>query len=565
MKKRKIGKIIKIVVAALVVVAIVGVVYSYNEGRKQIEALANLKLYQTMGVTRGDIERTVNAVGSVSSQEVTNIVMDWGGKAQQVNFEVGDMVNEGDVLALVVNEDLDSQVKAARNSLRQQEISLEKQKDSLTRSITAPISGRIKELKAVTGEDASTVGATFGQLCWISPDGMMTLNFKPAYEFKVGDTLEVRTENGVRYAAQISKVTAAGSDLDIFDDLYLQDGDYVTVHYRGEDSKLGDGYITIKNGKKVTGSGKINDVLVSDNQFVARGDDLFLLDTADAQLSFEAQNLSVSDARIKLADLAKDMDKSAVPSPMSGVVSAISLTEGALVTNGTTVATIQDVSKLQTTVLVDELDIPKVKVGQKAYVTIEALDDAVFEGVVSKISAIGTSNNSFASYPVTIEFDNPGQVMIGMSCEADIQVEFAGDVLMLPVDLLSRDAEGYYVNIITSGLNEDGTPMAQETQIPGAIMDFNAMMTTGVMSGSGPVTGIPAESVTTEVRRVEVGMINENFAQIVSGLEEGDVIAVDANNRRGGGFGAGMSGETVVMSDGGQTVVVTDGTSGGGL
>lgn len=83
---------------------------------------------------------------------------------------------------------------------------------------------------------------------------------------------------------------------------------------------------------------------------------------------------------------------------------------------------INDLSYLEMTLDVDELDILDIAVGQKAEITADAIDDCTFEGVVTNISSAGTTSGSTTTYPVTIRIDDTGSLMPGMNATAALDI-----------------------------------------------------------------------------------------------------------------------------------------------
>ena len=82
-----------------------------------------------------------------------------------------------------------------------------------------------------------------------------------------------------------------------------------------------------------------------------------------------------------------------------------------------TMCVINDLSYLEMTLDVDELDILDIQVGQKAEITADAISDRTFEGVVTSISSAGTT-----TYPVTIRIDDTGSLMPGMNATAALDI-----------------------------------------------------------------------------------------------------------------------------------------------
>jgi len=464
--------------------------------------------------------------------------LDWSGKVKEVNFEAGDIVHEGDVLAVVENDNLSGDIAAANNSLKQQEISLQKQVDQLDRTIEAPASGRVKELKARRGEDATSTTQTYGQLCWIIQDEMMELTVELDYPTEVGYTFEVEDLDYNRYFAEVTAVSEKSANIatmDIHTDELDIDEEVWVFYYGRKDNHLGVGKVNIKNGIKVTGSGKISDIYVENDQYITRGDLMFRLDNKDAMLTYESQTISVSEAQRKLVDLRKDLGKSDLPAPVSGVLLDMNILKGQNANSGVTIARIQDHINLQTVINIDELDIAKIKVGQKVEITLEALEGKVYKGTVEKIAVVGNSTNNFATYPVTISIDDPGEIKIGMSCEATIQIESAKNTTIVPVEMLKRSADGYSILVVTEGLDVDSAQQRAEEEMSadgsGASLsgDQARFAMRQSMTGIAPPAGMFGDTmsvgVVTEERQVKVGLINEDYAQIIEGLEIGEWVA----------------------------------------
>ena len=87
-----------------------------------------------------------------------------------------------------------------------------------------------------------------------------------------------------------------------------------------------------------------------------------------------------------------------------------------------TMCVINDLSYLEMTLDVDELDILDIAVGQKAEITADAIDDCTFEGVVTSIFSAGTTTGSTTTYPVTIRIDDTGSLMPGMNATAALDI-----------------------------------------------------------------------------------------------------------------------------------------------
>ena len=178
---------------------------------------------------------------------------------------------------------------------------------------------------------------------------------------------------------------------------------------------------------------------------------------------------------------------------------------------------IYDLSYLEMTLDVDELDILDIQVDQKAEITADAISDRTFEGVVTSISSAGTT-----TYPVTIRIDDTGSLMPGMNATAVIDIASAEDALSVPNAAIVR---GNYV-----------------------------LVTESSPSAANAVSSMKAPDGYVYVK-VTTGVSDDDYIAVTSGLEEGDTIAYDSstasqsssddqNSFPGGGMpgGGGMSG-----------------------
>jgi len=100
---------------------------------------------------------------------------------------------------------------------------------------------------------------------------------------------------------------------------------------------------------------------------------------------------------------------------------------------------------------VDEIDIPEVEVGQEVIITLDALPDKEFTGVVGIIYPLAIEVGGVIVYKVKIELNVPEDsgVRVGMSAEADIVLASRTDVLLVPDRAISEDSEGNsVVNVV---------------------------------------------------------------------------------------------------------------------
>jgi HlyD family secretion protein len=170
------------------------------------------------------------------------------------------------------------------------------------------------------------------------------------------------------------------------------------------------------------------------------------LDSARANVSAIEQR--IDQARANLAAARDTLSKTTMLAPMAGVITALPVEEGEVAVigtmnnPGTVLLTIADMSVVEAVMEVDETDIPTVKVGQKASVTIDAYPNKTFSGVVTEVgsspmSRTGASGAEAVNFEVKIQLDNPPPgVRPGFSSSADIITGTRTKALAIPIQAL---------------------------------------------------------------------------------------------------------------------------------
>jgi len=224
----------------------------------------------------------------------------------------------------------------------------------------------------------------------------------------------------------------------------------------------GSGSVASINSSDVTSpsEGIVDEVLVEVNDVVSEGDELVTFtDGSDP-----------------------------ITAPHAGTVTTFDVESGDRVQSGQTVSHITDYDTLQTVITVDELDISSVKEGQAAEITVSAFPDDTFTGKVTKVAKEGTAENGVSSFEVTVQFDEPKEVLIGMSTEVKITTNSKQNVLYVPIESVKINGDKKYVTVQESSSNES------------------------------------AEEAATKQVVVETGINDDKNIEITSGLEEGQVI-----------------------------------------
>jgi HlyD family secretion protein len=167
-----------------------------------------------------------------------------------------------------------------------------------------------------------------------------------------------------------------------------------------------------------------------------------------AQANVAAIEKRIDSARANVAAAQDTLSKTTIRAPMDGVVTALPVEEGEVAVigtmnnPGTKLLTIADMSVVEAVMEVDETDIPAVKVGQRATVTVDAYPNKTFNGIVTEVGSSPIQRNPGAgteavNFEVKIQIENPPPgVRPGFSASADIITGTRSKAVAIPIQAL---------------------------------------------------------------------------------------------------------------------------------
>jgi len=175
----------------------------------------------------------------------------------------------------------------------------------------------------------------------------------------------------------------------------------------------------------------------------------------------------------------------AVSSGTSGSSSSSSASSGSL--------TISDVSNLKVEIAVSEVDVPSLVAGQKAEITFDAISDKVFVGTVSLISPNGSSSSGVVSYSVDLTLaEQDSRLKPDMTATADIKTIVAENVLVVPNAAVKSDGATKYVEVVGQG-----ETTSRKVVTVGVANDTYTEIKSGVSEGANVSTGSTASASTS--------------------------------------------------------------------
>ncbi|OGL60598.1 hypothetical protein A3E96_00730 [Candidatus Uhrbacteria bacterium RIFCSPHIGHO2_12_FULL_46_13] len=211
------------------------------------------------------------------------------------------------------------------------------------------------------------------------------------------------------------------------------------------------------------------------------------LDIQTQELAIRQRENALADARQKLADYT-------VRAPLAGVVAKLNVKLGDPASSSTAVATLIAKQKIAE-VSLNEVDVAKVQVGQKATLTFDAVQGLTITGDVVEIETIGTVSQGVVSYNVKIGFDTQDErIKPGMSVSAAIITDVRQDVLMVTGSAVkSQNGQGSYVEMLKDGTPERrsvevGLSNDSVTEVSGDIREGEEVVTQTITSESSNTT-----------------------------------------------------------------------------
>ncbi len=186
-----------------------------------------------------------------------------------------------------------------------------------------------------------------------------------------------------------------------------------------------------------------------------------ILEDADKgfQMGLNKQTAAKSQAAVAKAEVEKaranlersemDLRYATITSPMDGLVLSRDVEVGDAVSSililgsqATLVMTLGDVSEVYVLGKVDEADIGRVYLGQRARIVVESFKDKAFEGKVTKISPLGVEKDNVTTFEVRVSIRNPGgELRTNMTANAEVILEEKKGVLMVPESAVVYDKE----------------------------------------------------------------------------------------------------------------------------
>ncbi|MFA5936613.1 MAG: HlyD family efflux transporter periplasmic adaptor subunit [Candidatus Paceibacterota bacterium] len=501
----------KISIIALIIILLLGY-WIY----KKITSTAGETQYITATVQKGTIISSITASGQVESSNQIDLKARATGEITYVGIKAGDIVKKGKTLFALNARD-------AQKAVRNAETSLETAKLELEKFTQVPDSVDVLEIKqAIKNAEISKTDALKNvqtkyqallntSIVAVSTSSLSDTQTAPTISGTYIKNQEVvininiyQTGDGAYFSAYsipVGIVNGGGPVTTVTPQPIGDSGLY--IKFASASSSQPIWKITLPNKSATTYNANYTayqdaiesqketndsaDLTIAQNNKAL--DELY---TPDA-LELRTKQLVVKQAEDNLLDAKIALSDYYVSAPFDGMIASVtgkvgdtaSGTLGSIITN-------QKIATLS----MNEVDVAKIKLGQKATITFDAIEDLSMTGSVEEIDTLGTVSQGVVSYSVKIKFDTEDErIKPGMSVSASIITDSKTDVLIIPSSAIKTQGTVKYVQmfsipLVASAISSQGTP---STEIPNQI-------------------------------NVEIGISDDTSTEIISGLKEGDQI-----------------------------------------
>lgn len=264
-------------------------------------------------------------------------------------------------------------------------------------------------------------------------------------------------------------------------------------------------------------------------------------------------------AETEVSTMLVRLKDSIVRSPINGVILQKDVEAGQIiasginsVSGGTLIATVANLDSMYVYTEVDEIDIGQVHIGQPARVVPDAFPDMVYRGRVLRVSPLAKVEQNVTTFNVTVIVSNTdGRLKAGMNASVDLTVADRENALLVPKEALKElreiRAQMAALNIpadTSAGGPGRMAPDSSRAQWRQRFADNVSSDSTGrrAMNGSNPGMAngralrkfvLLKNGERYQPRPVEIGLSNNDYAEVLRGLQEGDEVFVFSGSRAG--------------------------------
>lgn len=478
-RKRK--KKIPLIVAAALVVVFGGYSVVNSVIAKNTPTQVN-----TITAAKGSVEETISTSGKVNSEQSRTYYAPVGAVITEMNVSLGDVVEEGQQLVTFDTSDLEAQktkaaldASASANGYRSTQYQSDKKQSEYNEAVIG-----LDELKVLAaGQEQYVQGLKYNLEDdiqnkkedlqeWLNKLNMeLEIQNNKLSEPRSEESRERIQETIQNLNESIRRTSNEINDLNMSDEMKEKQRIIDAEQKKLDDMKE---EISRREGKESSSEAGIVDPYAKQQQ----ADNM-----QSAQITAEeaAEKLAKGQEGVK-AEFGGIVTKIATMSSSANASAGGGLLEGATVSEGTELFTIESNQQVKVDISITKYDLAKIAVGQKADITIA---DQKYEGEVTKINKVA-ANNAQGSPVVGVEvhINNPDSgIYLGVEAQVVIHTNSAQDVITLPVEIVNTDRNGDFCYVVENGV--------------------------------------------VTMRRITTGISSDTDVEVTDGLKEGDLVVYD--------------------------------------
>ena len=436
-------------------------VYSWVAGPDDAQALTSDT--QTATARYGNLVNTISASGSLVFPVTESLTFGSPGTVEQVNAAIGESVTAGQVLA-----DLDStSLVPLQKAIAQARVNVAAAEDNLE-----------KAEQPYTAEDLADAEAA------IERSRQQVTDAEARSPLDIADAVYAVYKAEKTYWENLDRVSRM-----------LITWEDVDASKRAWDRAR----LTLE----ATRRSAVKSIADAQDALAAAEDALADMKTVDPLL-VDLRRLEVYSANAALAEAEKRLELTTIRAPFAGVVTSIGVEAGDAVAANTVAFVITDRDVIDVSATLDEIDAPLVNVGQKAVVSLSSLTDTEFSGTVHSIANTARTQSGVVTYALSIRITPQAGINLreGMTATADITVQEANDVLLIPNQAIGGTISIPIVNVMANGA------VAPRQVALGATDGVDTEVTSGLQEGEQVVL-----QTTTKSNSTAQNAIQQRFGQ----------------------------------------------------
>ncbi|MFN3979369.1 MAG: efflux RND transporter periplasmic adaptor subunit [Caldilinea sp.] len=468
-----------LIVLMLVAIIAAGGWFAYDRYLAPIQAQSNTPTYETFTVQRGAIASTVSATGSIEPNDQASLIFRSVGMVSEVMVTVGQSVKSGQLLAQLDTTDLTlalANAKVAQEIAAAQLAKLEAPPD-LMDVAAAQAAVEVAQAGVASAEAAlASAQASYRNLFAGPTDAQQVINEAQLRQAEIALKQAQQAYNKIKDQPDAGMYPQA------------QQLEQATVNYEVAKAQAAKTVEPVNQAQQAQGLNQIaqaqSAIRQAQAQVVNARNNLDKLLEGPKEEDLTIARAQVKQAQLNVLQAENALANARLVAPIDGVVSQVNIKAGEIANNARPAIVLTDLSQFKMKVLVDEIDVRQVAIGQNVRLSVDALPGAEITGKVTEISPTASNINNVVAYEVTVVPDATDQPLrVGMSATAIITTANVDDVILAPNRFITVDrntGEAYVFKMV------NGEPVRQQ---------------------------------------VELGLRNERESQILAGLQNGDQIA----------------------------------------